>query len=73
MSLETFLSFQHHLAYCTLPAMSRQSAVEAAASVTNPHLVYQQTSSNMAIRKALTFDLPLMIGTFQFVVASLQK
>lgn len=47
--------------------------MKAAASVTNPHLLYQQTFSNMTIRKALTFDLPLMMGTLQFVVASLQK
>lgn len=47
--------------------------MKAAASVIYPHLLCQQAFSTVAITKALKFDLPLMIGKFQFVAASLQK
>lgn len=47
--------------------------MKAAASIINPHLLYQQAFSTMTIIKALKFDLPLMIGKFQFVAASLHK
>lgn len=47
--------------------------MKAATAIISLHLLYQQAFSTMTIIKDLKFERPLMIGKFQFVLASVQK